>query len=429
MNSLNKLDDSSKVNTTWQMEVLMEKLRSKACSLKSLPESAKAIKQSILNKQHVLDPGEKTTLGQCLDKLQQNIKVTSLSAMVERLEATARQLGLQFTSATSGPEVYISCDMFYVEVHLQNEGKVRDVKVELAGDQHKPRGQSSPELVECLSSGNFTDFMAHLEGFLSIYKLNTEKKNKCKAYQALQALELDLLKLFELAQETITDTHRLIFKSPVGLLINRKGGHPVKIIYFNSPYELLDVAAQKSVSLTYETASSMDLAHYVTINIEASTSHKLQTVSVVNIIKGNDGLKLPSISGLNSSNSVSLPAYFILRLKSPMAVSYTLACKISEVTGISCFEASSKQPLLPLIVRLATDVQLDNNNNKGLFVTLPDQQHCYFMPNGSEFEGVLVHGVPFTHPTSVAHILEFLRTQALFNSLITSCVRPDSKQG
>lgn len=45
------------------------------------------------NKQHILDPGEKIALGQCLDKLQQNIKVTSLSAMVERLEATARQLG------------------------------------------------------------------------------------------------------------------------------------------------------------------------------------------------------------------------------------------------------------------------------------------------------------------------------------------------
>lgn len=78
--------------------------------------------------------------------------------------------------------------------------------------------------------------------------------------------------------------------------------------------------------------------------------------------------RLPSISGLNSSNSVSLPAYFSLRLKNPMAISYTLACKIGEVTGIPCFDPSTKQPLLPLIIRQATDVQPDSNNNKGLFV-------------------------------------------------------------
>lgn len=84
----------------------------------------------------------------------------------------------------------------------------------------------------------------------------------------------------------------------ISLFIHKKvlskrflSGHSVKMIYFNSPYELLDVEAQCSVSLTYETASSMDLAHFVSVNIEASSSHKLQTTSLVNIIKGNDGLK------------------------------------------------------------------------------------------------------------------------------------------
>lgn len=63
------------------------------------------------------------------------------------------------------------------------------------------------------------------------------------------------------------------------------------MIYFASPYELLDVAAQKSVFLTFDSAMAMDLAHSVTVNIEASTTHKLQTVSLVNIIEGNDGHK------------------------------------------------------------------------------------------------------------------------------------------
>lgn len=39
-----------------------------------------------------------------------------------------------------------------------------------------------------------------------------------------QALETDLTKLFELAQETISDTYKLVLKSPVGLLFPRRGG-------------------------------------------------------------------------------------------------------------------------------------------------------------------------------------------------------------
>lgn len=34
----------------------------------------------------------------------------------------------------------MSCDMFYVEVLLDPDGRVRDVKVELAGDQNAHEG-------------------------------------------------------------------------------------------------------------------------------------------------------------------------------------------------------------------------------------------------------------------------------------------------
>ena len=37
-----------KTYTAWQMEVLMEKLRSKAGGLKSLPEAAKMVKQAVM---------------------------------------------------------------------------------------------------------------------------------------------------------------------------------------------------------------------------------------------------------------------------------------------------------------------------------------------------------------------------------------------
>lgn len=47
---------------------------------------------------------------------------------------------LKFTAGTSGFEVFVSCDMFYVEVLLDPDGRVRDVKVELAGDQNAHEG-------------------------------------------------------------------------------------------------------------------------------------------------------------------------------------------------------------------------------------------------------------------------------------------------
>ncbi|XP_050686604.1 mediator of RNA polymerase II transcription subunit 1-like isoform X2 [Eriocheir sinensis] len=415
-------------STAWQMEVLMERLRSKAGGFRSLVESAKGIKQAIMKKQHLLDPGERATLGSCLDSLQKNIKVTSLSAMVERLEATARQLGLKFTAGTSGSEVFVSCDMFYVEVLLEPDGRVRDVKVELAGDQSTHEGLSSPELMECLSRGDFADFTAHLDGFSSIYQLNADKKIKSKAFQALQALETDLTKLFELAQETITDPYKLVLKSPVGLLQRRRGGHAMRLVYFVSPYELLDVAAGRAVTLTTDTPHSRELSHYVTVNIEASNSHKLQTTTLMLITKQANGKKLPSFSGLTTDNSMTLPACFSLKLRRPMPVSLALLQRINEVTGLECVDPSNQQSLIPLIIQQAADTHSECNSNRGLFVTLPDQQHCYFMTSAGEVPGVMVTCVPFTHPTHITSILMCLRAQAAFNALIASCVRPASKQ-
>jgi mediator of RNA polymerase II transcription subunit 1 len=42
--------------------------------------------------------------------------------------------------------------------------------------------------------------------------------------------------------------------------------------------------------------------------------------------------------------------------------------------------------------------------------------------------GMIVSKVQFTHPTHVPKILIYLRQQLVFNTFITSCVRPDSRQ-
>lgn len=51
------------------------------------------------------------------------------------------------------------------------------------------------------------------------------------------------------------------------------------------------------------------------------------------------------------------------------------------------------------------------------------------MTENKNMEGALVSSIPFTHPTHVPNILMVLREQALFNTIISSCVRPNSRQG
>lgn len=64
-----------------------------------------------------------------------------------------------------------------------------------------------------------------------------------------------------------------------------------------------------------------------------------------------------------------------------------------------------------------------------LFQNLPDQIHCYFMTECKGLDGVIVSSIPFTHPSQVPKILNWIRQQAVFNSLVSSVVRPHSKQG
>lgn len=130
----------------------------------------------------------------------------------------------------------------------------------------------------------------------------------------------------------------------------------------------------------------------------------------------------------------------------PMCVA--LVRKIQQVTEMDNIEQSATHPLLSLIVHHASEGKLESGNNKGLFVvslkekfylvvfvnlyifqTLPDQNHCYFMTENKSMEGVLVSSIPFTYPSHVSQILLLLRQQALFNTIISSCVRPDSRQG
>ncbi|GIY48618.1 mediator of RNA polymerase II transcription subunit 1 [Caerostris extrusa] len=91
-----------------------------------------------------------------------------------------------------------------------------------------------------------------------------------------------------------------------------------------------------------------------------------------------------------------------------------------------CSDLSNAQPLLSVIINDASNGKL-LTGDQGLWVTLPDQHHCYFL-KAKDIQGVMVSSIPFTHPTHVPQILVFLRQQMLFNTVISSCIRPDNAE-
>lgn len=237
------------------------------------------------DKRYALDSVEKSQHQKCLDTLQHSIKVTSLQSMIERLESLTRQLGLKFMVGPSGVELFISSDMFYLEIVLDQTGAVKDVKVH---HESKLEQQSCSELVNCLSRGDFADFTAQLEGFASIYQLNAEKKIKCKAFTALQSLESDLSTLAQL-QSFMKEPFNLLYKSPVGVLEKRRGGHPMKLTYFVSPYDLLNIEKCDIEPITVDTIISKSLGYSVTVCMEGSATHKLQTTTLITVNRNING--------------------------------------------------------------------------------------------------------------------------------------------
>lgn len=359
------------------MELLMERLRSKSSQYKPLQDTSKNIRMAMLEKRYALDAVEKSNLQKCLDSMQYCIKVTTRQGLVDRLESLSRQLGLKFMD--DNDNLFISSDMFYLEIILDANGKVRDVKVH---HECKIEQQSCKELVSCLLKGDFADFTNQLEGLTSIYQLNADKEAKSNAFVALQALETDLQHLFTM-QQCHKDPYQLLVQSPVGVLEPRRGGHPMRLTYFVPPYQLLDTDSNTltplTVELIHEKGATFGMS--VTVHLEASASNKLQKEPLLSMQKDERvGESKPTYAAMNAENSIMLPACFVLRLNKPIPIGVHLLRRIEQITRIKFPDdvMAKPQSMLSLIANHATE-RLITNATKGLFVSLPDQSHCYFL--------------------------------------------------
>ena len=409
------------------MEALMEKIRFKqADSQRSLSDSSKQVRMSMADRRHSLDINDKAILRSCLDVLQSSISVQSVTGMSERLETTARQLGLKFivhSNSSSTHNFYISTETFYVEICIDKSGSVLETRIHhqnpQGGISNTPNTIPAPEITECLSKGDFPLFVSHLKGLISVYDLaDCSNLDKTRAWQALYNLEHDLT-LLASGQSFVSDINQMIHKTGLGMVHVRSGGIPMKLRYFLPPYELLDMKQQTILPMNQSTITDNNLGFCATITLRSSTEPYLLPMSSLISSTGKD---LP----ITTQNAIPLPAHFALVLDKPLALSQALLKQIMAVTNISWLDSKDHSPLLALIVRQASEGGLDPSNNRGLFVTLPDQQHCYFMTETPDLNGQLVEYIPFRHPNQVAAIIDILRRQALFNTLLSSCVRTSS---
>ncbi|XP_050351124.1 mediator of RNA polymerase II transcription subunit 1 [Nymphalis io] len=443
MANANSMMDKSK---ELQKEILMEKLRSKTSQYKNLSETSKAVRMAMLDKRWAVDSADRMILQKCLDSLQHCIKVSSLQSLIERLECLSRQLGLKFVVGTSGVNLFISSDMFYLEILVESSGSVKDVKIHHEG---KIEQQSCEELVQCISRGDFADFTAQLEGLTAVYQLNAEKKVKCKAFSALQSLEEDLCSLRQL-QSFIKEPWAQVHKSPIGFLQKRRGGHAMRLTYFVSPYELLDkdkglqpltvelltLGKQSNSSglASLVAVSHTPIGQSATVLLEGSAANKLQLSPIISGGQRPGKGSGPVYAPLVPQNSAMLPACFTLKLSQPTPLCSGLAKLIHATTEVEVAgDWANAKPMLGLVAqqsynKLAPGKIIELNLSKGLFVSLPEQWQCYFLCETRALEGCVVSSVPFTHPSHVPPLLAALRQQALFNALVASCVRLQTKQ-
>uniref|UniRef100_A0A8D0GP18 Mediator of RNA polymerase II transcription subunit 1 n=1 Tax=Sphenodon punctatus TaxID=8508 RepID=A0A8D0GP18_SPHPU len=412
-----------------KMSSLLERLHSKFNQNRPWTETMKLVRQ-VMEKRVGMNSGGHQHLVSCLETLQKALKVSSLPAMTDRLESIARQNGLGSHLSPNGTECYITSDMFYVEVQLDPTGLLCDVKVA----HHGENPVSCPELVQHLREKNFDKFSKHLKGLVNLYKLPGDNKLKTKMYLALQSLELDLAKMAVMyLQATNACSLDKILHGSVGYLTPRSGGHLMNLKYYVSPYDLFEEGIGTPIIL-HENNVPRSLGMNVSVTIEGTLN--MNKLPIAPLIMGShpvDNKGTPSFSSVTSANSVDLPACFFLKFPRPIPVSRAFIQKLQSCTGIPLFDTQPTfVPLYELITQFELAKEADPvplNHNMRFYAALPGQQHCYFLnkdaplPDGRSLQGTLISKIAFHHPSRVPLILNLIRHQVAYNTLIGSCVK------
>jgi len=418
----------------------MERLRAKASSYRSAADLSRATRTTLLDRRTAPDAADRLVLRTSLDQLASAVPARDAASLADRLEAISKQVAerwakrgvaLNFMAAPVHGCYYLSTDCFYVEINIEGaSGRIVEAKVHHIDSNHPNQQASSPkncpEIISCLTKGDFNKFIDHLEGLMSIYDMpNASAHDKTRGWHSLSVLEADLIRIENLSRyhEKAEDLSRMINHSPLGFVQARAGGLPLKLTYFISPQDKIDMSTKSFRILNASTINENNLGVYATIGIERSEQPRALPLQP---LISTEGKEIP----MTNSNTVLLPASFVLHLNTDLPLEVSKYEEIKRITGIPFIDTKQVKtaPLLQLITKSTSDESLDSSNNRGLFVTLPDQSHCYFLSDHDSLNGYVVKKIPFSHPAQVPRILAILRKQAVFNAILSSCIRTSGIQ-
>ncbi|XP_069815792.1 mediator of RNA polymerase II transcription subunit 1-like [Dendropsophus ebraccatus] len=352
----------------------------------------------------------------CINTLQEAVKAKSLSTLLTRIEAISKQKGLESHLGPNGRICYITSEMFYIEVQVKKNGHVAFVKLA----HHGESPTICKELLLLLRTKDFEGFGKSLEGLLHLYSIPGNSDIKAKVYHALRNLEEDMSAMFNLRRPT-NDKDRIttILQGQVGFLSLRSGGTPMNIEYYISPYQILEEKLKPGIRV---------VGKNVSVTVAGTTNwYHLPVSPVFQEIAQEDG----SIHGFSSltESSMALPACFFLKFNTPEPVLLSLIQKIQNITGLPVI-FMKQSPMHELVIQMKhkSNTRTDLHSQEVQFVVSISgcKDHCYVLNSrmGSEkpVVGALVNKIPFIHPSHVPSILDLLRHQAAYNTLLYSCI-------
>ncbi|XP_048122813.1 mediator of RNA polymerase II transcription subunit 1 isoform X1 [Alosa alosa] len=370
-----------------------------------------------------IDPTFSKPLSGCLQRLQEALNVSSLNAMVSRLEVIAKQRGLGSHLSPTETACYLTADLFYLEVLLKPDGGVEDVKVALHGEAPV----SNKLLLQLLRQKLFVDFSTKLNDLSSLYNIPGDNDIKVKVCTALQFMEKDLLTISHMPRslrenDVYIDT---VLNGRVGKIVPSGPGTSMKIQYAISPSNrLLQRHCGDIDGLTQDA--------FVMLGPSENT-HRLQLASLIPSPPQIDSQGFPLFSPLKEVASESLPATFILRLQPAVGLRSSVIHQMEKITDVKPEADQQWEPLLQLLMRSTLGEKgFQESWNPGkeanFLVALPGNQvHGYVLSgpawSASSWKGALIDTIPFTHPAHVPLLLELLRHQSALNILLASCIK------
>ncbi|XP_044151393.1 mediator of RNA polymerase II transcription subunit 1-like [Bufo gargarizans] len=314
----------------------------------------------------------------------------------------------------NGRICYITSEMFYVEIQVARNGHVTFVKLA----HHGESPTICKELLMLLRSKDFDGFGKSLEGLLHLYSIPGNSDIKAKVYIALRSLEEDVSAMFNLNSTNDIDRIITILHGKVGFLSPRSGGMPMNIEYYISPYQILEEKLKPGIRV---------VGSNVSVTVAGTTNwYHLPVVPLFNEIP-QEGGSVHGFSSLTDESSMALPACFFLRFDNPEPVLLSLIQKIQTITGLPVI-STKQSPLHELVIEMKHKCLKDFVGQEVQFVVSLSgcKDHCYVMNSRMDNEhtvmGALVSKIPFIHPSHIPSILEILRHQTAYNTLLNSCI-------